>query len=510
MISVVIPVRNKELKRLNEVIDRLNHNLVGEIIIVDYHSDIPIKIEKPKTKVIRYKKPGIWNKAHAINIGFKKSKESYVMTLDADILLNPNFFEDVKPYLTPDNFIYTNFVRRINIEEISDDWDKMLSTSRKWNENYDIIGELHNAATGGVQIFPREFFINLNGLDENLVYYGGMDNITIIEAKLRGYNVIVLNETILHIDHPNLKEDNLPEEEREFSRFIREDRINLMRNLMEMGHNRNCKSWGSLKKPNDNLIKIYRNAFDEKNKNISESFELPQDTKIMIAVISNREVLPKRFVQSLFNLFHYTQNIFPNTEIHYFSSCQVNEMRNNSVLMAIERKFDYLVQLDEDHDYPQNFIIQLIGRNKDFITGCTRRRQNPYYPTQYYNFKIPLMSEENFVYSEGKDGLVKIEASGPVGMLMKVSALKELDYPYYRMDHSYYRMVLNSTEEPWTFHPVFQPMPLGGDYFFCKKVKEKGMEIWLDTSLEFPHYVRGIVRGLGEENNKEKSILEID
>ena len=54
--------------------------------------------------------------------------------------------------------------------------------------------------------------MDVRGIDENLVYYGGMDNITLCDALEDGLNLINLNSIIFHIEHDMRKEDNLPEE----------------------------------------------------------------------------------------------------------------------------------------------------------------------------------------------------------------------------------------------------------------------------------------------------------
>lgn len=485
MIDVVIPVRNKELSRLNKVISRLNHNLVSSIIVVDYGSDKEIEkdelSESSKIKIIRYDKTREWNKAHAINIGFKYSESEYIMTLDADILLGPNFFDRVYEYLDENIFLYSNNVRRIKKEDLYDDWNKCIENSTPWNDIEDPLTKLHHTATGGFQIFPRWWFEKIRGIDENFVFYGGMDNITIIEAKREGLDVVVLNETILHLEHPNQKEDNLPEDIRNIAKWMRYERHKFMRYILRDDYKKNEGFWGSLSKPN---WPIYLKK-KEDYKKMDKGTEFSRDTRIMIVVINNKSYLPRKFVQSLMDLVIYTRSIFPNTSVNYVSACQVNHMRNIAVQKAIEHEQDYLVQLDDDHTYPQDFILRLMGRNKDFITGCTKGRVYPHKPTQFYKFKEPLKQEDNYVYTDGEDGVIPIEVSGPVGMLMKVDALKQIEFPYYKMDYSYY--------------VDGKPNPLGGDYYFCSQLKEKGFKLYLDTSLEFPHFIEGEISGHGKE-----------
>ena len=176
-------------------------------------------------------------------------------------------------------------------------------------------------------------------------------------------------------------------------------------------------------------------------------------------------------------------------------------MRNIAVTTAINDNYDYLVCLDDDHEYEKDFILKLLSHKKDFVTGCTRQRVHPYKPTQFYKFTSPMKQEGNFVYCKGDEGLQKIECSGPVGMLMKVSALRDLDYPYYWMDYSDYKYTLKKTREEWTFYPKLMSNYVGGDYVFCRQLLQKDKVLWLDSSVDFPHIISGVVDAISDDKD---------
>jgi len=502
-ISVIIPIRGRN-DRLYEIINRLDHDIVGEVIIVDYCSDEPIKFHNEYSRIVRYDKHGPWNKAHAINIGVKSAKFDYIMTLDADILLGPSFLDKLKSKLSLDAFIYTNKVKRIKKEDLRTIWKTNMQKSFPWHQNTNIRTEAFNLATGGFQCFPKKWFERIKGLDENLVYYGGMDNITIIDARNTGMNLIILNETILHLEHENQKEMNLPKDERKFATYVKSTRWELMEYITSPGYIK-PDNYGSMEGPNCPLVDKYRNIFEQIKHEIPDSedtVEFDRDTKIMIAVINNKSTLPERFVRSLMAMHIHTKNIFPNTDIKFVRSCQVNNMRNMAVMDAINGGYDYLICLDDDHEYPVDSIPRLMCHQQDFVTGCTRQRIAPYNPTQFYKFKMPMKQESNFVRCTGEDGLIKIECSGPVGMLMKVSALMKLDYPYYWMDYSNAEYVLKrNTTEDWTFYPEFVSNYVGGDYVFARQLLEKGFDLYLDSSIDFPHMISGVVDAISEDGS---------
>jgi glycosyltransferase involved in cell wall biosynthesis len=486
-ISVVIPVKNKEEKRLKIVIGRVLP-YVDEVIVVDYGSTVPVVYEHEQVKVIRYD-GDIWNKPHAINIGFTKSSNDYIMTLDADILLPPDFFHNIIHLLGRKSFIYGDNVLRLKIEDYDENsWDNCLNNTKPWRKNKNIQEEFFNTATGGFQIFHRDWFNEIKMLDENLIYYGGMDNITLVEARRSGLNMIKLTKPIIHIDHEKTKEDNLSEDEKAFALFVRKDRWELIDYILnDPGYFKEVG--GSLEGPKDTLTARYRKLYEEYKVEGRKDLilDINPQTKILICVINNKGFLPERFVKSLISLFMTTKRQLPNTDLKFIRACQVNNMRNMAITCAIEEKFDYVVQLDDDHFYPEYFILKLLSHKKDFVTGCTRQRVHPFFPTQFKEYKIPIKTVDNMVFSKGEDKIEKIGCSGPVGMLIKVSAVKDFTYPYYDIDYS---PRINGI-----------PAPIGGDFYFCKKIIDSGNELYLDHSLDFPHFIFGEVSAISKDDN---------
>ena len=194
-----------------------------------------------------------------------------------------------------------------------------------------------------------------------------------------------------------------------------------------------------------------------------------------MTVINNRPTMPKYFVKSLLELYIYTKKHL-DVDLKFMQANSVNHMRNLSVKLAIDGNFDYLVMLDDDHLYDKEFIVKFFQIGKDIITGCTNQRTFPYFPTQYYKIQKEMKTQKNLCYF-GEDKLEVIEASGPVGMLIKVDILKKMKWPYYFIDW----------KEP--------ERVVGGDMNFCKTLKKLGVPIYCDLSTNFPHEVNGFTFG---------------
>lgn len=479
MISVIIPVRNKDEDRIRKVSNQFNHEIFKEVIVIDYGSEVPIKAISSRTSVIRYENIGPWNKAHAINLGVKNSTGKYIMTVDADILLEDGF--ENKLVLDENTYTYSGNVRRINPERVSNDFTYMWDiNSMPWVGATSYSKEMYGLANGGLQLYPRRLIEEWNGIDENLVYSGGMDNITNLMAKKSGMNVSQLPIRLLHIEHDKQKQDNYPEEERILAMFITSRRGEYLNNWIDNPIKN--EFYGEEDGPCYTSFNDEVKLFEENKEEIikySETLKL-RDSKIMIAIINNTGTLPDTFVRSLLDLYNNTCLQYPNTTIKFIKACQVNHMRNIAVNAAIEEEYDYLIQLDVDHIYESDTIQKLMVHNKEFVTVPTKQRVSPFRPTQYKKLINPIKQEGNAAFVNDIPGLLPIEVSGPVAMLMKVSALKELEFPYYYMDYSY---GFKNT--------------MGGDYVFCRQLKEHGFKLYLDPTINCPHFVKAMVGSFG-------------
>lgn len=111
-ISVVTALKDRE-KMLNISINSwINFKEIDEIIVVDWDSKNTIKhIEKidPRIRIINVKKQNYFNISKAYNLAFKEAKNSRIMKLDVDYILNPyyNIFNELD--LKKHNFFTGNW-----------------------------------------------------------------------------------------------------------------------------------------------------------------------------------------------------------------------------------------------------------------------------------------------------------------------------------------------------------------------------------------------------------------
>jgi len=267
MISFIIPVKNRDMKRIKNCVRALKSEITGEIIIIDYGSKKPIgKI--PGVKVIRYNKNKIWNKAHAINLGIKAAKYDYIGTVDCDIIIPKEFLIATEKHLNSNSFIYNLNVKRIEIRDVASDFKAMLEKSTDWfgikSRKY-----INHTANGGIQIYPKKWISNIGGTDESLVYWGAIDNDIFERAIMCGLSMVNINKPILHQEHKYKKEEHLPIKEQTNALIIRFEKGKYLDEMFKYNkYLRNCGKWG-LDKPNQNrFIKddIKRKAREEMDK----------------------------------------------------------------------------------------------------------------------------------------------------------------------------------------------------------------------------------------------------
>jgi hypothetical protein len=143
-----------------------------------------------------------------------------------------------------------------------------------------------------------------------------------------------------------------------------------------------------------------------------------------------------------------------------------------------KKVYDYLIMLDDDHRYPEDFIVKFVDLAEktgwEIITGLTPSKKKPYLNTQYLKWMRPIDIKGNTVEApEPKEEIIDIEASGPVGMLINTNVFKKIQFPYYQ--------VLYDKDENGNSRL------LGGDLYFSKQLLDNGIKIKCDLATNFPH-----------------------
>jgi hypothetical protein len=201
-------------------------------------------------------------------------------------------------------------------------------------------------------------------------------------------------------------------------------------------------------------------------------------TKVMIGIPVHRAIEFKVF-ESFIRMLNLRRD-------HEFEFCMVSNSLIYDAREYIANEFlksqnEYLMFIDSDMTFHPQSIDFLLRHQKEFVTAKAFKRVKPYQPCFYtkveYIDNVPNL-ETPVQYGEG---LLPIEGAGLACALISRTAFEKIQSPY------------------------FFPYPnVGEDLTFCLKLKEAGVKMYCDTTLQFGHlgYVEIFEKDFVEEYTK--------
>lgn len=151
-------------------------------------------------------------------------------------------------------------------------------------------------------------------------------------------------------------------------------------------------------------------------------------------------------------------------EFQYFYGYRVDQVRN---LIAdwVVRDYDYLFAVDHDVTFPSDTLEQLMCHDVDMISGIYRQRL-PEQHIEIYDLNQHRMKIEDL----HRKGLVQIGGCGFGCVLIKKEVLQAVGYPQFE------------------YHPALDHNnTISEDTDFCRKVMNKGFQIWCDPTVLCGH-----------------------
>jgi glycosyltransferase involved in cell wall biosynthesis len=167
-ISVVICSMNRNENLQKSIQSCLNHRDINEIIVLDYGSKEPVKIQSNSQKIKLFRlEASYWHLSRAYNIAIQLAQSDIIVRLDADYILLNDFF---------------------------------YHHSIKENEYISGFGQ-YDALCGFLMIYKSDF-IKINGYNERIVTYGYDDDDLNERLKKNNFIYKKLNrEYIKHLEH---------------------------------------------------------------------------------------------------------------------------------------------------------------------------------------------------------------------------------------------------------------------------------------------------------------------
>lgn len=214
-LAVVIPVRDRAGQRLRNALWSLAWQSTGQpaqILVVSHGSRPEIDrelstlcVEVGATLIAVGDPSQPWNKPFALNNGIRAVAPGldFVMTMDADMILAPNFLAVVSACLEQrrSSLVLCQSLDLPQRARLPDDPDRLLA---QFDRLRALATPRHRGGTGGIQAARRDFFFQVRGYDEDLIWWGAMDGDMVKRARLAGLRVVWIDDrtTMLHQWHP--------------------------------------------------------------------------------------------------------------------------------------------------------------------------------------------------------------------------------------------------------------------------------------------------------------------
>ena len=181
-----------------------------------------------------------------------------------------------------------------------------------------------------------------------------------------------------------------------------------------------------------------------------------EQIKIAIGLPTNRLIKPKTALSLLRLIAHSKHDYYFIVSTRGYNTA---ENRNYIAAQAIKNGCAYLLCVDDDMIYESDTLDKLLAHNKDIVGGL-------------YNTKYEMQEEVIEYLHSGKkpEHLFKCAALGTGLLLIKTDVFRKLLQPWFGYVWYDNGMVKESI-----------------DWFFCRKARENGFDIWCDPQTMAKH-----------------------
>lgn len=184
--------------------------------------------------------------------------------------------------------------------------------------------------------------------------------------------------------------------------------------------------------------------------------------KIMIGIPMNRPI-EYRVFESFLKMANLRGE-------HEYAFCMtqnslVYDARETIAEQFLKSECEALMFIDSDMTFHPQSVEYLARHNLPFVTAKAFKRVYPYQPCFYTRIEMKPDGEHELESPvEYGEGLLKIDGAGMACALIKREAFEAIQKPYF-----------------------FPNGKLGEDLSFCLRLKEAGIEMYLDTTIQFGH-----------------------
>jgi hypothetical protein len=158
--------------------------------------------------------------------------------------------------------------------------------------------------------------------------------------------------------------------------------------------------------------------------------------------------------------------------------------RNRLIQAFWESDCTHLLCIDADLGWPAEAVLAMLSFNKEFIAGCypARTQENIFF------YRPAKDNNDCFIQDKAHNHLLLMEYIPAGFMLIARDAIKKMQtqFPelYYSPKHSE-----NKDMPGYCFFDteVWEGEFWGEDYVFSRRVRQSGIDIWVDPFIQFNH-----------------------
>lgn len=155
---------------------------------------------------------------------------------------------------------------------------------------------------------------------------------------------------------------------------------------------------------------------------------------------------------------------------------------NNLCRFFLEHEeLQWLWILGDDHTFRRNTLMKLLGRDVDIVVPLCLKCTPDFGPVAY-KVKDGKHYQLTLNYFEGKTGLLRVDACGNAGMLIRRHVIEDIGDDWHRVG--------------W-----IDPDRGSSDLYFCKKAREADFDIHVDLDNHIGHLMHMAVWPTRDINN---------
>lgn len=151
--------------------------------------------------------------------------------------------------------------------------------------------------------------------------------------------------------------------------------------------------------------------------------------------------------------------------IEISANAMVHTARNKMIEdFVADPHMTHILFFDSDMTLPSNGLQMLLEDDKDIVGGLCFTRRLPVEPTVYESIIKEDKELYRNLYSYPRDSVFETDATGGACLLVKKDVFLKMEHPWFEFKHHF-----------------------GEDIYFCRKAKELGYKIWVDSRVKVGH-----------------------